>query len=677
MKLFELFATLGLDSNEFDNNIDASVEKGEGARDKLSGAFSAIKTAITIAGIAVAVKAIGDSFTNAAAAADKVDKASQTLGMSRKGYQEWGYVLSQNGSSIDTMSVSMKTMQNAIAQGTKATDDAFAKLGLNADELKNMSTEDAFGAVVTALQGMPAGAEKTALAMDLLGKNAMELMPLLNGTAESTEGLKQEANDLGLVLSDDAVDSGVAFTDAMDTLKRTMSAAGTSLITGLMPSITKLIDKITPLLARILPKLTKAFGKIFEALEPVGDFLLDVLVGAIEWVADNIDTLIPIVGALGAAFLVLNIIMNANPFSLIVIGIAAVIAGIVLLVKNFDSVTEWLGQIGAWIYDNVISPVVRFFVGLWTTVSGAASDAWDAIVAVWELVATWFDDNIITPVGDFFANLWTDVSSAASDAWDAIVAVWELVSTWFNDNVIVPVSDFFAGLWSAVTTAATDTWDAIVAVWTVVSAWFTDNIITPVSSAFSKFWLTISSLFSTLWGWIKGVWVGANQWFNDTVITPIANAFTAFWDGIKNAAKNTWDAIVEWIAKAIDDIKTFLGLQGKASYNSGVQDTSGNTIYIGTPPGAVQYSTGLDYVPSKGAYHLDPGEAVLTKLEADNWRKGGQQSVVGATAQDIASAIASAMQNVRVMMDGNTVGTLVASTVSSVIGETAQTLRYV
>ena len=316
-------------------------------------------------------------------------------------------------------------------------------------------------------------------------------------------------------------------------------------------------------------------------------------------------------------------------------------------------------------------------MGLWTTVSGAASDAWDAIVAVWELVATWFDDNIITPVGDFFANLWTDVSSAASDAWDAIVAVWELVSTWFNDNVIVPVSDFFAGLWSAVTTAATDTWDAIVAVWTVVSAWFTDNIITPVSSAFSKFWLTISSLFSTLWGWIKGVWVGANQWFNDTVITPIANAFTAFWDGIKNAAKNTWDAIVEWIAKAIDDIKTFLGLQGKASYNSGVQDTSGNTIYIGTPPGAVQYSTGLDYVPSKGAYHLDPGEAVLTKLEADNWRKGGQQSVVGATAQDIASAIASAMQNVRVMMDGNTVGTLVASTVSSVIGETAQTLRYV
>ena len=51
---------------------------------------------------------------------------------------------------------------------------------------------------------MENGTEKAKLANELFGGSGKELMPLLNGTTEGMEELRQAANDMGLVLSDDA-----------------------------------------------------------------------------------------------------------------------------------------------------------------------------------------------------------------------------------------------------------------------------------------------------------------------------------------------------------------------------------------------------------------------------------------------------------------------------------------
>lgn len=72
-----------------------------------------------------------------------------------------------------------------------------------------MNKEEAFNAVITALQGVEDENEKVRLAATLLGEDYVELMPILNLTAEETNGLKQEAQDLGIVMSEDAVNAGV------------------------------------------------------------------------------------------------------------------------------------------------------------------------------------------------------------------------------------------------------------------------------------------------------------------------------------------------------------------------------------------------------------------------------------------------------------------------------------
>ena len=113
-------------------------------------------------------------------------------------------------------------------------------LGLSAiDSTAMKSQEQMFDDTVTALMRLPEGAEKSRLAFELFGKAGTELMPMLNGAEGSVEALKERANELGLVMSDEAVDAGVLFGDTMDDLKGAFTSLGTKLGAEVMPMFIK------------------------------------------------------------------------------------------------------------------------------------------------------------------------------------------------------------------------------------------------------------------------------------------------------------------------------------------------------------------------------------------------------------------------------------------------------
>lgn len=89
------------------------------------------------------------------------------------------------------------------------------------------------------------------------------------------------------------------------------------------------------------------------------------------------------------------------------------------------------------------------------------------------------------------------------------------------------------------------------------------------------------------------------------------------------------------------------------------------------------YATGLNYVPYNNfAARLHEGEAVLTRTEAEAWRRGGYERTAGIDYDKIAQAVASALGNVQVRMDGKAVGALVAPAVSREIGKSTKSRRY-
>ena len=237
------------------------------------GGIAASALAAGTAAVAGLTTAVVNGSKETAAYGDNVDKLSQKIGISSEAFQEWDYVFSQNGADISILETGMKTLSSAVSDagnGSKSAKEKFDKLGLSFEDLSKMSQEDMFDAVIKQLQEMPEGADRTALACDLLGKSAMELGPLLNQSADSTQALKDKAHELGMVMSDEGVKASAAFTDSMDNLQRAFAGAKNGAMAEFLPGLTQITNGLAELVAgnqTATKDITAGFNQIAQAIQ--------------------------------------------------------------------------------------------------------------------------------------------------------------------------------------------------------------------------------------------------------------------------------------------------------------------------------------------------------------------------------------------------------------------------
>ena len=91
-----------------------------------------------------------------------------------------------------------------------------------------------------------------------------------------------------------------------------------------------------------------------------------------------------------------------SPITLITLAIGALIAIVILLVKNWDTVKE------------------------------VASKVWEGIKAVWSAVASWINIKVVQPVANFFSGMWNGLKDGASKAWEGIKLVFSTVASFFK-----------------------------------------------------------------------------------------------------------------------------------------------------------------------------------------------------------------------------------------------------
>ncbi len=310
LEIFKLVGSILVDSKAAEESLSKTDNKALGVgKTLLSGIGTAAKWGATVVSAGVqAGKALVSLATDTAATADEIDKMSQKIGISREAYQELDYVLSQNGMDVNSLQGGMKTLVNTMQsaqQGGKSAQSAFDALGVSIlDTEGNLrSQEEVFFDAIAALQNMENETERNALANDLFGRSATEMIPLLNAGAGSMEELRAKAHDLGLVLDDDVIDSGVELTDTMDSLNRTVDAMKMQLGAQIMPLVTQgaqfLIDNVIPVLMAIISTAGPALGdiladllppllEIVQAALPVLIQLLDILMPLLTWLFENI-----------------------------------------------------------------------------------------------------------------------------------------------------------------------------------------------------------------------------------------------------------------------------------------------------------------------------------------------------------------------------------------------------
>lgn len=263
----------------------------------------------------------------------------------------------------------------------------------------------------------------------------------------------------------------------------------------------------------------------------------------------------------GVAITTIGVIILA-PIEGIGIAIAALVGAIVasvatitvLVKEHWEEIKGIFSKVGEWFNTNVITPVVGFFKGMYTKVSGFFSNLWKSISNVWKGVSGWFNKTVIEPVVGFFKGFYTRVSQIFKGLWIIVKAVWIVVSDWFKSKVIGPIKKNFELLKSAVSTAFKVLWTTVKSVWTVVSGWFKEHVTTPIKNAFSSAKESIQKAFSSAKTAITGVWNSVSSWFKEHVTTPIKNAFSKMKESVAGIFGNLWKSVKSGVSGAMNSV---------------------------------------------------------------------------------------------------------------------------
>lgn len=290
------------------------------------------------AGIAKVEKALIDMTKQAASSADELETLSLKTGLTTQSLQELEYAADFIDVSLDTITGSLTKLtrnMDAAREGTGAAAESFAKLGISVtDESGQLRrAEDVFYEAIDALGEVQNATERDAIAMDLFGKSAQDLNPLIIRGSAALKDLAKEANETGYVLDDFAVKKLTAVDDAFKKLEKSRETFSKNLSVEFAPAteaavggLADLIDRVgvslknsgvVNALASILQSVTsiiQPLGQVENKLTPL-KVTLDSIAFLCAWIADTINAIRGLwIGNWGSGMLSSALGMNAyNP----------------------------------------------------------------------------------------------------------------------------------------------------------------------------------------------------------------------------------------------------------------------------------------------------------------------------------------------------------------------------
>lgn len=304
MNLFNLIAKITLDDKDYKKGINSAEKSGKSFGQTLTSGLKVAGKAMAAlyTGTVAVASAIAKITLSAVKYGDEIAKESQKLNMSMEGYQKWSTMLEMAGTSIDVMSMGMKTFTGILDEASKGNATALLtlqKLGLGYEDFAGLSVEDSLKKVVEQFQRMEQGAEKTQLAVDLFGRSGQELLPLLNQEVGSIDELFKSYEELGLIISDDVLRASEDFDDQLSLLKKSFKVAAVNIGTIFMPAISKVITGLLDL-ARgssgagetLKSGIIDAINAVIDYLPKIGEFAAMIIPLIVDTVVSTLPQLL-------------------------------------------------------------------------------------------------------------------------------------------------------------------------------------------------------------------------------------------------------------------------------------------------------------------------------------------------------------------------------------------------
>lgn len=422
---------------------------------------------------------LGAAAAKFAAAGDELDKMSARTGVSVEMLSKLGFAAEQSGADMGTLEKGLGALgrfMTDIEFGTKKAADVMGALGLSMDALSNKTPDERIKILLKALSGIEDPSLRAGLAMQVLGRAGRQLLPMAAGF----EGLSDEAEKLGLVITKDQATAAANLADAWNRLKRQLGAAVVQIGSALVPAFLKIQETISPIISKWIAwakansALIVTIVKIAGIVAAVGAGLIalgSVLsgIGGIVGLAASAWTFLgTAIGAVGA---ILGALMS--PIGLVLAGIAALSAFFVdwstivgeatsFAASEFSSFKDRALESWGGIRDAIASGdlalafkiVVLTLKAEWARLVGAVKNKWAEWVHFFKSI---WSDAVFAAAG-FFINAWSEVQKVGVKTWDVIRDAFDVFTTALKKGWNSTVG-FFKKAWSKLKATVTGSED--------------------------------------------------------------------------------------------------------------------------------------------------------------------------------------------------------------------------
>ncbi|WBP89542.1 phage tail tape measure protein [Kitasatospora cathayae] len=249
----------------------------------------------------------------------------------------------------------------------------------------------------------------------------------------------------------------------------------------------------------------------------------------------------------------LNAVMDANPIMLIVIGLAALVAGLVYAYNHSEAFRRIVQAAFRGVEQAALS-VWHTLQSVWSGLVGAAASLWHGIESSWRAVAA-VTTAIFGGIHDFFAKWWPLLLVIFLPVVAIFVAIWNH----FHEQIISAATS----AWSFVRDICVGAWDFLLAsarfIWRIIQEAVVQPILSAVrilqdawseaSSWLSQKWRSISEFSERIWSEIKR-----------SIVEPIASAASSCANFIGNIASSIWNGLVNAWNSAKQIAGSFAGI---------------------------------------------------------------------------------------------------------------------
>lgn len=222
----------------------------------------------------------------------------------------------------------------------------------------------------------------------------------------------------------------------------------------------------------------------------------------------------------------------------------------------------------------------NFWIGLWESITTAASGAWEAIKNVVQVgimfiveIITFAVELIMIPwrfiwenVKEFVIPIWESIKSTVSNAINAVKTTIE--------TVLNAIKTFFTNVWNSIKNTTTSVFNSIKSVitniWHSIKSVF-ETVLNAIKSVVSTAWNNIKSVTSSVFNAVKGV--ATSVWNSiksviESVVNGIKSVVSSVWNSIKSTTSSVFNGIKDTASSVWNSIKSAIETPINAAKNA-------------------------------------------------------------------------------------------------------------